>query len=121
MGAGGGNTPRDKAASATLNSLLSEPPGKPLKNLPASAGKAGSTPGLGRCPGEGNGYPLQYSCLGNPMDREAWWATVNGVTKSQTQLSNLAHTHTSWKDMEKTQKGPILPIRVNRVVYSGGT
>ena len=47
----------------------------------------GSIPGLGRAPGEGNGYPFQYSYLGNPMDRGAWWATVHGVTKSQTQLS----------------------------------
>ena len=42
----------------------------------------------GRSPGEGNGYPLQYSCLENPMDRGAWWATVHGVAKSQTQLSD---------------------------------
>ena len=55
--------------------------GSEVKNLPASAGKAGSTPGLGRCPGEGNGYPLQYSCLGNPMDRGGWQATVHGVIK----------------------------------------
>ena len=48
----------------------------------------GSTPGSGRSPGEGNGNPLQYSCLENPMDRGAWWATVHGVTKSQTRLSN---------------------------------
>ena len=50
----------------------------------------GSIPESGRSPGEGNSNPLQYSCLGNPMDRGAWWATVRGVTKSQTQLSNLA-------------------------------
>ena len=48
----------------------------------------GLTPGLGRSPGEGNGYPLQYSGLGNSMDRGAWWATVHGVAKSQTQLSD---------------------------------
>ena len=48
----------------------------------------GSILGLGRPPEEGNGNPLQYSCLGNPMDREAWWATVYGVTMSQTQLSD---------------------------------
>ena len=47
----------------------------------------GSVLGLGRSPGEGNGNPLQYSCLGNPMDRGAWWATVHGVTKSWTRLS----------------------------------
>ena len=46
-----------------------------------NAGDLGSIPGLGRSPGEGNGYPLQYSCLRNPMDREAWWAIVHGVTK----------------------------------------
>ena len=48
----------------------------------------GSTPGSGRSPGEGNGNPLQNSCLENPMNREAWQATVHGVTNSQTQLSD---------------------------------
>ena len=52
----------------------------------------GSIPGLGRSPGEGNGNPLQYSCLENPMDRGAWRATVHGVAKSRTQLSNFTHT-----------------------------
>ena len=47
-------------------------------------GDLGSIPGLGRSPGEGNGNPLQYSCLENPIDRGAWWATVHGITKSQT-------------------------------------
>ena len=51
------------------------------KNLLANAGDVGSVPGLGRSPGEGNGNPLQYSCLEKPMDREAWRATVHGVTK----------------------------------------
>ena len=48
----------------------------------AIAGDQGSISGLGRSPGEGNGYPLQYSCLENSMDRGAWWATVHGVAKS---------------------------------------
>ena len=52
-----------------------------VKNLPANAGDAGSIPGLGRSPGEGNGNPLQYSCLGNPMEKGAWWATVHGVAR----------------------------------------
>ena len=52
-----------------------------VKNPLDNAGDMGSIPGLGRFPGEGNGNPLQYSCLGNPMDRGAWWATVHGVTK----------------------------------------
>ena len=55
-----------------------------VKNLPANARDVGSTPGPGRAPGEGNGNPLQYSCLGNPMDRGAWRATVHGVIKSLT-------------------------------------
>ena len=46
--------------------------------------------GLGRSPGEESGNPLQYSCLENPMDREAWWAIVHGITKSQTQLQRLS-------------------------------
>ena len=59
-----------------------------VKNLPADAGDAGLISGLGRSPGEGNGNPLQYSCLGNPMDRGAQRAMVCGVTKSRTRLSN---------------------------------
>jgi len=52
-----------------------------VKNLPANAGDTGSVPGSGRSPGGGNGNPLQYSCLENPMDGGAWQATVPGVTK----------------------------------------
>ena len=63
-----------------------------VKNPPANAGDIrylGSIPGLGRHPGGGNSNPLQYSCLENPMDRGAWWATVHGVAKSQTRLSDF--------------------------------
>ena len=60
-----------------------------VKRLPACrAGDPCSIPGSGRCPGEGNGNPLQYSCLENSMDRGAWQATVHGVAKSQTRLNN---------------------------------
>ena len=52
-----------------------------VKNPPANAGDVGLSPGSGRPPGGGNGNPLQYSCLENPTDRGAWWATVCGVTK----------------------------------------
>ena len=67
-----------------------------IKNPPANAGDVrdqGLIPGSGRSPGVGNGNPLQYSCLGNLMDRGAWRATVQGVVKSQTQLSTHKHTH----------------------------
>ena len=66
-----------------------------VKNPPANAGDirdAGSTPGPGRSSGEGNGSPLQPSCLENPMDRGAWRAAVPGVAESRTRLSDLAHT-----------------------------
>ena len=52
-----------------------------VKNPPANAGDMASINELGKYPGEENSNPLQYSCLGNPMDREAWWVTVHGVTK----------------------------------------
>ena len=69
------------------------------KNMPAVAGDSGDAgliPGLGRSPGGGNGNLLQYSCQENPVDRGAWQATVRGVAKSWTSLSNIAHiqTHT---------------------------
>ena len=56
-----------------------------VKSLPAMR-DLGSIPGLGRFPGEGNGYPLQYSCLGNPTNREVWWATVHGVARVRCDL-----------------------------------
>ena len=55
-----------------------------IKNLPVMQETWGSIPGLGRLSGEGNGNPLQYSCLENPMDRGAWWSAVHGVAKSRT-------------------------------------
>ena len=61
--------------------------GAGVKNPPAIAGdmrEAGLIPGSGRSPGGGQGNTLQYPCLQNPMEREAWWATIHGVTKSQT-------------------------------------
>jgi len=58
------------------------------KNLPANAGDAGLMPGCRRSPGEGNGNSLHSSCLRNALDRGAWWATVHGVAKRRTQLSN---------------------------------
>ena len=56
------------------------PGGSVVKNLPVNVGDVGLIPELGRSPGEGNGNPLRYYCLGNPMDREAWRATVHGVS-----------------------------------------
>ena len=68
--------------------MLRAPGGSDSKQSACNAGDPGSIPGSGRSPGEGNGNPLQYSCLENPMDIGAWWATVHGVTKSQTRLSD---------------------------------
>ena len=68
--------------------LLVLPDGSDGKESVCNAGDLGLTPGSGRSPGEGKGYPLQDPCLENPMDRGAWWATVHGVTKCQTRLSD---------------------------------
>ena len=65
------------------------PGGSDGKASAYNAGDPGSIPGLGRSPGEGNGNPLQCSCLENPMDGGAWWATVHGVAKSRTRLSDF--------------------------------
>ena len=67
-----------------LKSQKGFPGGSEVKASACNAGDLGLIPGLGRSPGEGNGNPLQYSCLENPMDGGAWWATVHGVAKSQT-------------------------------------
>ena len=73
----------------TLIELWGFPGGSDSKESDCNVGNLGSVPGLGRSPGEENGNPLQYSCLENPMDRGAWWATVHGVTMSQMQLMEL--------------------------------
>ena len=69
------------------------PGGSVVMNLPAIAGDAGSTPGLGRSPGGGNGIPLQYSCLENSLDSGAWQATVHEIVKSQTWQRLSPHAH----------------------------
>ena len=69
--------------------LLGFPGGSDGNKFAYSTGDLDLIPGLGRrSPGEGNGYTLRYSCLGNSMDRGAWWATIPGVSKSWTQVSN---------------------------------
>ena len=69
------------------------PRGPEGKNPPANAGDVGLIPGSGRAPGEGSGNPLQYSCLGNSIDREALWAIVHGVAK-ESDTTQYIHTHT---------------------------
>ena len=69
------------------------PGGLEVKASASNSGDPGSIPGSGRSPGEGNGNPLQYSCLENPMDGGAWWATVHGVAKSRTRLSDFTSLH----------------------------
>ena len=73
--------------------LVNFPGGSDSKVSACHAGDLGSIPGSGRSPGEGNGNPFQYSCLENPMDGGACWATVHGVAKSWTRLSDFTSLH----------------------------
>ena len=91
-----------------------------VKNLP-ECGRPKFDPWVGkiRCSGEGNGNPLQYSCLENYMDREAWTATIHGVAKSWTRLSNQhAHTHTHTLDLENSMDRGAWTATVHRVAKS---
>ena len=74
----------------SIPSLMDFLQGSASKESACNAGNLGSIPELGKFPGEGNGNPFQYSCLGNPMDRGAWRATAHGVAQSQTQLKQLS-------------------------------
>ena len=83
--------PENSLKRSKQNSKMGLPRWLTGNEFPSSSGATGDeglNPGSGRSPGGGNGNPLQYSCLEKPMDRGAWWATVHGVPKSQTQLSN---------------------------------
>ena len=77
----------EQCPAPNWNSIINSTRGFPCssvgKESACSAGDPDSTPGSGRSPEEGNGNPLQYSCLGNPTDRGAWWATVQGVAESE--------------------------------------
>ena len=72
-----------------LATICGFPGGSEVKASACNMGDLGSIPGPGRSPGEGNGNPFQYSCLENPMDGGGWWATLHGVAKSRTQLSDF--------------------------------
>ena len=82
-----------------------------VKNPPASSGDVGLIPGLERCPGVGNGN-LQYSCLGNSMDRGTWWATVHVVTKNQIRLNTLAHIFKMRLGLESSENS------MSKIAYS---
>ena len=92
-------------------SYLGLPVGTVVKNLPASAGEtkdSGSIPESGRSPEEGTSNPLQYSCMGNPMDRGAWWATVHGVAESATaKYASILYTQAHVLFLGKVSVGSI--------------
>ena len=73
--------------------------------------------GLERYSGGGHGNPFQYSCLENPMDRGAWWATVHGVTKSWTQMSNLACKHVHQKTVQRIKRPSTEYERISAIIY----
>ena len=85
-----------------MSIVIGFPGGSDGKACAYNVGDLGSIPGLGRSPGEGNGNPLQYSCVENPMDGGAWWAAIHGVAKSRTRLSDFTftfHFHALEKEM----------------------
>ena len=89
-----------------------------VKYSPANAEDAFSMPQSERSPGVGNGNPLQYSCQESPMDRGAWQATVHGVGKSQTQLSDRlsTHTHTHTQHSKQDDPGVEIDTKINGTV-----
>ena len=97
------------------------PGGSEVKASACNAGDLGSIPVSGRSPGEGNVSPLQYSCLENPMDRGAWWATVHGVAKSRTRLSNFTFTfHFHALEKEMATHSSVLAWRIPGTGEPGG-
>ena len=91
------------------------------KESACKAGDTGLIPGLGRSSGEGEGYPLQYSCLENPMDGGAWWATVHGVVKSQTRLRDFTFTlHSHVLEKEMATHSSVLAWRIPETGEAGG-
>ena len=81
-----------------------------VKNLPASARDLGLIPGSGRSPGEENGNPLQYSCLGNPMERGAWQVTVYGVTKELNTMERLNNNDNNMINMARALMDKVYSI-----------
>ena len=89
--------------------------GSEVKASACNVGDLGSIPGSGRFPGEGNGNPLQYSCLENPMDGGAWWATVHGVAKSRTRLSDFTHSlYLQWVALKFVMGGEASSFKATR-------
>ena len=78
-------------SNSSLVTIMGFPGGSDSKGSAYNGGDLGSIPGVGRCPGGGDGSPLQYSCLENHMDGGAWWATVHRVAKSQTRLRDSTY------------------------------
>ena len=91
-------------------------PGSDSKESTCNAEDLGLIPSLGRSPGGGHGNLLQYSCLENPTDRGAWWATVRGVTKSQTRLSDQ---HTQWQQLNDGVQGHTAEVWLQRPGSAG--
>ena len=101
--------------------LLGFPGGSEVKASACDAGDLGLIPGLGRSPGEGNGNPLQYSCLENPMDGGAWWAADHWVAKSRTRLSDFTFTfHFHALEKEMATHSSVLAWRIPGTEEPGG-
>ena len=97
---------------------MSSSAGLVVKNPPANAGNMSSIPGSGRSPGEGNGNPLQCSCLENPRDGRAWWATVYGVAQSWTRLKRLNSRSSMYMGLPRWLSGKESACQCRRCEFS---
>ena len=110
-----------RLSSSSSTPTMGYPGGSVVKNPPTNAGDSGWILGLGRSPGEGNGNPLQCSCLENPMDRGAWWAIVHGVVRDRTRLSDFTFTsHFHALEKEMATHSSVLAWRIPGTGEPGG-
>ena len=96
--------------SSSIGSSIGIVPQVQYKESACSAGDKGCIPGLGRSPEEGNGSPLQYSCLENPMDREAWWTVVHGISKNWIRMSMYVHCNGQYQYSGETHLSCIILV-----------
>ena len=114
--AGYGTSPLHTIPPKGWENIYATHPAQKVKNLPANAGDRASVPGSGRCPGEGNGYLLQYACLENSTDRGAWQATVHEIAKESDTTERINNNHNIYASYPESSFSPGLFFRQSYTV-----